>query len=377
MNFLRKSYPLLRRSIVSKIPSHKPHSPSPPLFTRPIFNPNLHSTNKLFSIKRIPNPFSQRRRFYHSYEDEPEHWYHNFRAVLIVIVVSSGAILTIYFGRFETVPCTKRSHLILISPSFERFLGEDEFKELKKKFKDKILPANHPDSVRVSYIANRIIKALQRGLQHDKQLRSTSEVSSKATKKKVSVPQTNHLEGLNWEVLVVKDNSVNAFCLPGGKIVVYTGLLHHFKKNAEIATVLGHEVAHVTARHGAETITKNLWLAVIRIVFKLILLEFDMPDLVNEMSTFLLQLPFSRRMEIEADYIGLLLMASAGYDPHVAPRVYEKLGQINKDSALDDYTSTHPSSMRRVKMLSQAQVMERAVSVHKDAVAGHGVSGFL
>ncbi|KAH7670836.1 Peptidase M48 domain-containing protein, partial [Dioscorea alata] len=316
---------------------------------------------------------------------EPEHWYHDFRTVLIIIVVSGGAILTIYFGRFETVPCTKRSHLILLSPAFERVLGEDEFEEFKKKFKDKILPANHPHSVRVSFIAKKIIKALQQGLQHDKQLRSTSEVSgpekSKATKKKVQVPvpvpQTSHLEGLKWEVLVVKDDAVNAFCLPGGKIVVFTGLLDHFKKNAEIATILGHEVGHVTARHGAETITKNLWLAVIRIVFKLILLEFDMPDLVNDMSTFLLQLPFSRRMEIEADYIGLLLMASAGYDPHVAPRVYEKLGKINEDSVLDDYTSTHPSSMRRVKMLSQAKVMERAVSVHKDAVAGHGVSGFL
>ena len=83
------------------------------------------------------------------------------------------------------------------------------------------------------------------------------------------------------------------------------------------------------------------------------------------------------RMEMEADYVGLLLMASAGYDPRVAPRVYEKLGQISGETLLNDYISTHPSSKKRAKLLSQAQVMEKALSVYEDAVAGHVVSGFL
>lgn len=82
-------------------------------------------------------------------------------------------------------------------------------------------------------------------------------------------------------------------------------------------------------------------------------------------------------MEIEADYVGLLLMASAGYDPRVAPGVYERLGQIGGESLLNDYISTHPSSKTRAKLLSQAQVMEEALSVYRDAVSGHAVSGFL
>ncbi|KAL0382313.1 UNVERIFIED_CONTAM: Mitochondrial metalloendopeptidase OMA1 [Sesamum calycinum] len=130
------------------------------------------------------------------------------------------------------------------------------------------------------------------------------------------VSQTGHLEGLKWEVLVVNEPVINAFCLPGGKIVVFTGLLNHFRADAEIATVIGHEVGHVVARHSAEQISKNLWLTILQ----LILYQFFMPDIVNTMSNLFLRLPFSRRMEMEADYIGLLLVASAGYDPRVAPK---------------------------------------------------------
>lgn len=80
---------------------------------------------------------------------------------------------------------------------------------------------------------------------------------------------------------------------------------------------------------------------------------------------------------MEADYIGLLLIASAGYDPRVAPTVYEKLGKVNKDSALLDYLSTHPSGKKRAQLLAQAQVMEEALTIYKNVRAGRGVEGFL
>lgn len=82
-------------------------------------------------------------------------------------------------------------------------------------------------------------------------------------------------------------------------------------------------------------------------------------------------------MEMEADYIGLLLLASAGYDPRVAPRVYEKLGQLTGESALRDYLSTHPSGRKRAELLRQAKVMEEALGIYREAIAGHGVEGFL
>lgn len=80
---------------------------------------------------------------------------------------------------------------------------------------------------------------------------------------------------------------------------------------------------------------------------------------------------------MEADYIGLLLLAGAGYDPRVAPKVYEKLGKITGDSALQNYLSTHPSSKKRAELLLQAKVMEEALSVYREAIAGRQIDGFL
>ncbi|CAK9169008.1 unnamed protein product [Ilex paraguariensis] len=194
-------------------------------------------------------------------------------------------------------------------------------------------------------------------------------------------PETRHLEGLNWEVLVVDEPVINAFCLPGGKIVMFTGLLQHFRLAEEIATVLEHEVGHAVARHAAEKLTKNLWF----VILQLVLYQFVMPDIVNIMSILFLRLPFSRRIKYElilarfpnvmdlfhmllwmkADYIGLPLMASAGYDSRVAPKVYEKLGKITGDSALRGYISTHPSGKKRAQLLARAEVMEEALALYR------------
>ncbi|KAI3815841.1 hypothetical protein L1987_15524 [Smallanthus sonchifolius] len=341
-------------------------------------------------------------------------WSDNPRNVLMVVLVGSGIGLTVYFGNVETIPYTKRRHLVLISNNLERMIGESQFQNMKAGFKGKILPAIHPESVRVRMISKDIIEALQRGLKKEQvwtdlgygsesgaasesrgkeMLMAMSEEtggdkwegkdevlndmwvdeSRKKGRDKGVKSATSHLEGLKWEVLVVNDHVVNAFCLPGGKIVVFTGLLEHFRTDEEIATIIGHEVAHAVARHAAEQITKNLWFT----IGQLILYQFVMPDLVNTMSNLLLKLPFSRRMEIEADYIGLLLMASAGYDPRVAPKVFEKLGQVSGDSALRDYLSTHPSGKRRSKLLSEANIMQEAISIYREAIAGREVDGFF
>lgn len=82
-------------------------------------------------------------------------------------------------------------------------------------------------------------------------------------------------------------------------------------------------------------------------------------------------------MEIEADYIGLLLVASAGYDPRVAPKVYEKLAKVTGESALRDYLSTHPSGKKRAQLLAQAKVMEEAMTIYREVQLGRGVEGFL
>lgn len=80
---------------------------------------------------------------------------------------------------------------------------------------------------------------------------------------------------------------------------------------------------------------------------------------------------------MEADYIGLMLLAAAGYDPRIAPKVYEKLGKIVGDSNLNNYLSTHPSSKKRAELLSQAKVMEEAMLIYRETLGGRGIEGFL
>jgi hypothetical protein len=247
----------------------------------------LVNTNRNFR-----NPFlSGAKRFYyvdpynvhHFRPRGPRRWFQNPRHVFIVVVVGTGIFITVYFGNLETVPYTKRTHLILLSNDMEKKIGENEFKQIMAACKGKILPPLHPESVRVRMISKDIIDALQRGLSKE-QVWSDLEYASehamavegdgkeamnalagenmegrwhkedeilddkwvqKSRKKGLdrgSKPATSHLEGLNWEVLVVNEPVVNAFCLPGGKIVVFTGLLENFRTDAEIATVIGHEV---------------------------------------------------------------------------------------------------------------------------------------
>ncbi|XP_022968009.1 uncharacterized protein LOC111467384 [Cucurbita maxima] len=377
---------------------------------RKLCNPFLGGSKRFYYVDRY--------RVEHFKPRGPRRWFEDPRNLLIVVIAGSGVCVTVYYGNLETIPYTKRRHFVLLSRAMERRLGESQFEQMKAAFKGKILPAVHPESVRVRLIAKDIIEALQRGLRQENvwsdlgyaseavmgapegsghetlmALRSSGaekmedkwygedeilddkwvESSRKKGQEKGSQANTSHLDGLNWEVLVVNEPVVNAFCLPGGKIVVFTGLLEHFRKDAEIATIIGHEVGHAVARHSAEGITKNLGFAVLQ----LILYQFIMPDIVNTMSTLFLRLPFSRKMEMEADYIGLLLIASAGYDPRVAPAVYETLGKVTGESALRDYLSTHPSGKKRAQLLAQAKVMEEALTVYREARAGHGVEGFL
>lgn len=244
-------------------------------------NPNFNTAKRYYYVDRY--------RVQHFRPRGPRKWLQNPRTVFIVVVIGSGAFITLYLGNLETVPYTKRTHFVLLSKAVERQLGESQFQQMKAAFKSKILPAIHPDSVRVRLIAKDIIEALQRGLKHETvwsdmgyastetdfvnegraardTLRALSENSErgktegkwhqedeilddkwvqqsrKKGQEKGLQSATSHLDGLNWEVLVVNEPVINAFCLPGGKIVVFTGLLEHFRTDAEIATIIGHEV---------------------------------------------------------------------------------------------------------------------------------------
>ena len=155
----------------------------------------------------------------------------------------------------------------------------------------------------------------------------------------------------------MRSPQVNAFCLPGGKIVVYTGILKVAGSDAGLATVMGHEMAHATARHGSERllqqkVTQTLMTGV----------QFSLGDMSYEQQRAVMGghrcgravrflMPFGRNHESEADKIGLLYMARAGYDPREAIAFWERMGKSEGQKAPPEFMSTHPSHGTRIERL--------------------------
>lgn len=161
----------------------------------------------------------------------------------------------------------------------------------------------------------------------------------------------------DWRVSVVESDQVNAFCLPGGKIVVYTGILSVAQNDAGLATVMGHEMAHATLRHGSERLLKQktTQTALTGVQFSLGDMDYQQQravmGVIGAGAKFGLLLPFSREHESEADMIGLLYMARAGFDPREAVALWQRMGRASSGGQSLEFMSTHPSNEKRIEQL--------------------------
>jgi predicted Zn-dependent protease len=164
----------------------------------------------------------------------------------------------------------------------------------------------------------------------------------------VAVPQ------FDWECNVVRAREVNAFCLPGGKIVVYTGILPVAETESALATVMGHEIAHALAHHGAERMAQQQMLQIAQSAAAGAMSDMsyeqqrEILGVLGAGGKFGVLLPFSRKHESEADRIGLILMAAAGYDPHRAAEFWQRMAKSSRGGQPPEFASTHPSHERRI-----------------------------
>ncbi len=166
------------------------------------------------------------------------------------------------------------------------------------------------------------------------------------------------LKGYDWEFNLIEDPTMNAWCMPGGKVVFYTGILDVCQDEEGVAVVMGHEVAHAIARHGNERMSQGL------------VQQLGISALATAMKTqpaatqrlFLqsvgvgtqlgVMLPFSRKHESEADHMGLIFMAMAGYNPEAAPKFWERMDAMSGGET-PEFMSTHPSNENRIKNLRE------------------------
>ncbi|KAF7076110.1 hypothetical protein CFC21_080809 [Triticum aestivum] len=269
-------------------------------------------------------------------------WYRNPRTVAAVAALASGAGAMAALGLYdrEVVPYTNRTHMVIRSPQSERQLWESRYTKDKKIWasESRIVDPLHPDSIRVRRIAEKVIGATYR----------TLPINSSHDGTKRPKPQTSHLEGFEWEVILVKDDDPTAACAPGGKIAVFTGLLDRFT-DAEIAFAIAHEIGHIVARHYSE-ICYAKW------------------------SPIPMFVPFFRRSEMEADHIGTLLLGAAGFHPYASLLYFRKQAIIERESVSQDHILFNPSDTTRAERVMQPKIMQEALKLYKEAPPDEGTS---
>ncbi len=166
----------------------------------------------------------------------------------------------------------------------------------------------------------------------------------------------SELKNYDWEFNLVKDKSVNAFAMPGGKIVVYTGLLPVTQSETALAVVIGHEIAHVVGKHGGERISQQLALQYGGAVAGGLLGNSASAQIGQAVfglgAQYGVLMPYARKQELEADELGLVFMAMAGYDPRVAVSFWKRMAQ-NSQGASPEFLSTHPSDGKRIEQIER------------------------
>lgn len=176
-------------------------------------------------------------------------------------------------------------------------------------------------------------------------------------------------EPFNWEINVIRSEELNAWAMPGGKMVFYTGLVERLNlTDDEIATVMGHEMAHALKEHGKKKV--NVGTASNILGYGIVLVTagvtgVDISPMVSLATEFGLNKPYSRSNETEADEVGLMLMAKAGYNPQAAPNLWQKMNQASQgsNSPLAGLISTHPTNDARQKNLER--LMPQALAIYQ------------
>ncbi len=180
---------------------------------------------------------------------------------------------------------------------------------------------------------------------------------------------SDQIANYNWEFNLIEDDQINAWCMPGGKVVFYTGILPLMDNEAQVAVVMGHEIGHAVAGHGNERMSQGLLTQMGGLLLNEALAE--KPDETKQLwmgayglgAQFGVLLPFSRMHEYEADKLGLIFMAMAGYDPHEGIDFWQKMAKLKDGQAPPEFASTHPSDANRIAEIKK--IMPEVMTYYK------------
>jgi len=255
---------------------------------------------------------------------------HHITAALAITLPLAFVIAALLFSACSTVPVTGRSQLSLISSSDMLAMSVTEYDAFLRS--NKIIQASDPRAAMVKRIGSRIQSAVEQYYR-----------------------QNNlSLDGYAWEFNLVENAEKNAWCMPGGKVMVYTGILGITADEAGLAVVMGHEIAHAVAGHGDERMSQGLLAQLGGMALSEALSQKPQQTQELWMTAFGVGvqygalLPFSRTQESEADRLGLVFMAMAGYNPTDALSFWERMAVQNRGQAPPEFLRTHPSDATRI-----------------------------
>jgi predicted Zn-dependent protease len=214
-----------------------------------------------------------------------------------------------------------------LTPQQELEVGRQAYREILAKYHGRVLPADSPEVRRAREVAGRIIKA----------------ASIEPLQREINLRVQGYR--FEWEVNVLEDPQINAFCLPGGKIAVFTGLFRVVQNDDQLATVLSHEIAHALAHHSSERYAR------------------ERSTQQGELLSYFINKKHSREQEAEADKIGVFLMTFAGYDPRQAIVFWKRMQQAHQGGQLPQILSDHPSDAERIRAMEDN--VQRALAAKK------------
>jgi predicted Zn-dependent protease len=240
-----------------------------------------------------------------------------------------SAFLPAFLNACATVPYTGRQRLSMVPESSETSMGYQAFGDIKRQYKISHDPKMNDMAKRVGW---RIAEAVNR-------------------------------PDFKWEFVVFEEDKIdNAFCLPGGKVGIFTGMFKYIKSDPDLATIIAHEAGHVLARHAGERMSQGLLADLAGLGLSVGLSSVGVNPYAGRAimqayglgATVGVILPYSRRQEYEADHLGLILMAKAGYDPEKAVEFWKRWTSEQKDrSKMPQFLSTHPSDENRIQAMGR------------------------
>jgi metalloendopeptidase OMA1, mitochondrial len=244
--------------------------------------------------------------------------------IAIVLAAVVVGVLVLTQTHKETTPVTHRTQHVALSDAQQTQLGNQQYEKTLRKDRADIISSG-ADYEQVQRVAKRI-----------------------------EVVAGRDKPSFAWRVTLLRKNEANAYCLPGGKIVVYTGILPVTGNDAALATVLGHEVAHATAEHSAERIEReHLTKIAAAIIAGGVAVTPKQFLRVAALLGVADSLPFTRKQESEADHIGLVYMARAGYQPRQAVAFWKRMKRASKGKQPPEFLSDHPSDEHRIQRIQE------------------------